>query len=95
MQFAGIRYAGNGNANPAPVQARDLEVGASLGEAGYDCRAFRPNKVIASNPAVRSVNVPGSGAGVVEEDERSFDTAKPFPPPCCVPLAFEYPVAWT
>jgi hypothetical protein len=80
---------------PRRCKARGLEVGASFGEAGYDWRAFRPNRIIVSNPAVRSVNVPGSGAEIVEEDERSFDTANPFPPPCCAPLALEYPVAWT
>ena len=78
------------NEDPAPVQARGLEVHSKvLREAGYANRALRPSRATPSNPAVRSVKVPDSGAEVTEEEERSLDTAKAFPPPLCVPLAFQ------
>ena len=60
-----------------------------LTAAGYANRAFWPSRAIPSNPAVRSVKVPDSGAEVTEEEERSLDTANAFPPPFCVPLAFQ------
>jgi hypothetical protein len=55
-----------------------LQFAQVLREAGYAGRASRPSRTIASNPAVRSVKVPVSGAAVTEAEERSFDTAKPF-----------------